>query len=333
MTLQRPVFPLLAFIAATLMAAPLQAREALASWNDGPTRQAIVDFVARVTTTGGPDYVKPEERIAVFDNDGTLWTEQPAYTQLLFALDRVKTLAPQHPEWRRKQPFKAALAGDVKALAAGGAKPLMELIATTHAGGGPEDFQALAAEWLAHAENPKFKARYDRLVYQPMLELLDYLRANGFKTYIVSGGGVEFLRAFAERAYGVPPEQVIGSSIVTKFALVDGKPTLRREAKIAFIDDKAGKPVAINAHIGRRPIAAFGNSDGDLEMLQWTTAGAGPRFGLIVHHDDAAREAAYDRASPVGRLARALDEAPQHGWVVVSMKKDWKVVFPETPKP
>lgn len=333
MTLQRPVFPLLAFIAATLMAAPLQAREALASWNDGPTRQAIVDFVARVTTTGGPDYVKPEERIAVFDNDGTLWTEQPAYTQLLFALDRVKALAPQHPEWRRKQPFKAALAGDVKALAAGGAKPLMELIATTHAGGGPEDFQALAAEWLAHAENPKFKARYDRLVYQPMLELLDYLRANGFKTYIVSGGGVEFLRAFAERAYGVPPEQVIGSSIVTKFALVDGKPALRQEAKIAFIDDKAGKPVAINAHIGRRPIAAFGNSDGDLEMLQWTTAGAGPRFGLIVHHDDAAREAAYDRASPVGRLARALDEAPQHGWVVVSMKKDWKVVFPETPKP
>jgi phosphoglycolate phosphatase-like HAD superfamily hydrolase len=294
------------------MSAPLQAREALASWNDGPTRQAIVDFVARVTTTGGPDYVKPEERIAVFDNDGTLWTEQPAYTQLLFALDRVKALAPQHPEWRRKQPFKAALAGDVKALAAGGARPLMELMATTHAGGGPEDFQALAAEWLAHAENPKFKARYDRLVYQPMLELLDYLRANGFKTYIVSGGGVDFLRAFAERAYGVPPEQIIGSSIVTKFARVDGKPALRREAKIAFIDDKEGKPVAINAHIGRRPIAAFGNSDGDLEMLQWTTAGAGPRFGLI---------------------ARALDEAPQHGWVVVSMKKDWKVVFPEAPKP
>jgi phosphoserine phosphatase len=315
------------------MAAPHQAREAQASWYDGPTRQAIVEFVARVTTTGGPVYVKPEERIAVFDNDGTLWTEQPAYTQLLFALDRVKALAPQHPEWRRKQPFKAALAGDVKALAAGGAKPLMELIATTHAGGDPEDFQALAAEWLAHAENPKFKARYDRLVYQPMLELLDYLRANGFKTYIVSGGGVEFLRAFAERAYGVPPEQIIGSSIVTKFALVDGKPALRREAKIAFIDDKEGKPVAINAHIGRRPIAAFGNSDGDLEMLQWTTAGAGPRFGLIVHHDDAAREAAYDRASPVGRLARALDEAPQHGWVVVSMKKDWKVVFPEAPKP
>jgi phosphoglycolate phosphatase-like HAD superfamily hydrolase len=333
MTVQRPIFPLLAFIAATLMSAPLQAREALASWNDGPTRQAIVDFVARVTTTGGPDYVKPEERIAVFDNDGTLWTEQPAYTQLLFALDRVKALAPQHPEWRRKQPFKAALAGDVKALAAGGARPLMELMATTHAGGGPEDFQALAAEWLAHAENPKFKARYDRLVYQPMLELLDYLRANGFKTYIVSGGGVDFLRAFAERAYGVPPEQIIGSSIVTKFARVDGKPALRREAKIAFIDDKEGKPVAINAHIGRRPIAAFGNSDGDLEMLQWTTAGAGPRFGLIVHHDDAAREAAYDRASPVGRLARALDEAPQHGWVVVSMKKDWKVVFPEAPKP
>jgi phosphoserine phosphatase len=331
--LKRHYAILVFFAAAMLIPASLRAKESLASWNEGPARQAIVAFVARVTTPGSPDYVKPEERIAVFDNDGTLWTEQPAYTQLLFALDRVKALAAQHPEWRRKQPFKAALAGDIRTLAAGGAKPLMEIIATTHAGSSPEDFQALAAEWLSHAENPKFKAPYERLVYQPMLELLDYLRANGFKTYIASGGGVEFIRAFAERAYGVPPEQVIGSAVVTKFAVLDGRAVLRREAKIDFIDDKDGKPVAINAHIGRRPIAAFGNSDGDLEMLQWTTAGAGPRFGLIVHHDDAAREAAYDRASPVGRLARALDEAPRCGWVVVSMQKDWKTVFPETAKP
>jgi phosphoserine phosphatase len=315
-------------VAQFFLAAPLRADEVLPSWNDGASKQAIIAFVTKVTTAGGPDYVKPEERVAVFDNDGTLWTEWPAYTQLLFALDRIKALAPRHPEWRRTQPFKAALAGDVKTLAASGDKALMEIMATTHAGDTPEAFQAIVADWLATAESPKFKAHYDRLVYQPMLELLAYLRANGFKTYIVSGGGVEFMRAFAERVYGVPPEQVVGSSVATKFEDADGRPVLKREAKIGFIDDKAGKPVAINAHIGRRPIAAFGNSDGDFQMLEWTTAGAGPRFGLIVRHDDEAREAAYDRASPVGRLDRALDEAPKRGWSVVSMKKDWKTVFP-----
>jgi phosphoserine phosphatase len=308
--------------------APARAEDALPSWNDGPAKQSIVAFVAKVTKAGGPDFVKPEERIAVFDNDGTLWAEWPAYSQLFFALDRVKALAPQHPEWRKKQPFKAALAGDMKTLAAGGEKGLLDIVTATHAGNTPDEFQAIVSQWLASAEHPKFKAHYDRLVYQPMLELLAYLRANGFKTYIVSGGGVEFMRAFTERVYGVPPEQVIGSSIVTKFEVVDGKPVLKREAKVNFIDDKAGKPVGINSFIGRRPIAAFGNSDGDFQMLEWTTGGDGPRFGLIVHHDDAAREAAYDRTSSVGRLDRGLDEAGKRGWTLVSMKSDWKTVFP-----
>jgi phosphoserine phosphatase len=309
-------------------AAPLHAEDALPSWTDGAAKRAILAFVAQVTASGGPDYVAPEERIAVFDNDGTLWTEWPAYSQLLFALDRVKALAPQHPEWRSTQPFKAALAGDVKALAASGEKGVAQIVAATHAGDTPEAFQAIAAEWVATAEHPKFKAHYDRLTYRPMLELLAYLRANGFKTYIISGGGVEFVRAFSQRAYGVPPEQVVGSSIVTRFEVVDGKPLLKREAKIDFMNDKAGKPVAINAHIGRRPIAAFGNSDGDFEMLEWTTGGTGPRFGLIVHHDDEVREAAYDRDSRVGRLDRALDEAPRRGWTIVSMKNYWKTIFP-----
>lgn len=312
-----------------VVASPLRADEALPSWNEGPARQAIVAFVAKVTTPG-PDFVRPEDRIAVFDNDGTLWTEWPAYNQLLFALDRVKALAPRHPDWRKKQPFKAALAGDMRTLAASGEKGAVEIIGATHAGQTPEAFQSIVAQWLASAEHPKFKARYDRLVYQPMLELLAYLRANGFKTYIVSGGGVEFMRAFAERVYGAPPEQIIGSSVLTKYEVVDGKPTLLREAKIDFIDDKAGKPVAINRVIGRRPIAAFGNSDGDFQMLEWTTAGAGPRFGLILHHDDEAREAAYDRKSPVGRLDRGLDEAGKRGWTLVSMKNDWKTIFPPT---
>ncbi|PPD42955.1 MAG: haloacid dehalogenase [Methylocystis sp.] len=307
---------------------PAFAEDALPSWNDGPAKQAIVAFVARVTKAGGPDYVKPEERIAVFDNDGTLWAEWPLYTQAFFALDRVKEMAPQHPEWRKKQPFKAALAGDLKTLAAAGEKGFAEIVAATHAGDTPDEFRATAARWLVTAESPKFKRHYDELVYQPMLELLAYLRANGFKTYIVSGGGVEFIRAIPEGVYGVPPEQIIGSSIVTRFEVVDGKPQLRREGKLFFLDDKAGKPIAINQYIGRRPIAAFGNSDGDFEMLQWTTAGAGPRFGLIVHHDDEAREAAYDRKSAVGRLDRGLDEAGKRGWALVSMKNDWKTIFP-----
>lgn len=320
-------------LTASALTAPALAQDALPSWSDGASKQAIVDFVAKVTKVGGPAYVKPDERIAVFDQDGTLWTEWPIYSQFYFALDRVQPLAPQHPEWRKRQPFKAALAGDLKTLAASEPKGLMELVMATHAGNTPREFQSIVNEWLASAEQPYFKARYDRLVYQPMLELLAYMRANGFKTYIVSGGGVEFVRAFAERFYGIPPEQVIGSSIVTKFEVVDGKPRLRREAKLNFIDDKAGKPVAINQYIGRRPIAAFGNSDGDFEMLQWTTAGDGARFGLIVHHDDAEREAAYDRKSIVGRLDRGLDAAAKFGWTLVSMKNDWKRIFPSREAP
>lgn len=311
------------------VASPLRAEEPLPAWNEGPAKQAIIAFVSRVTKPGA-DFVRPEDRVAVFDNDGTLWTEWPAYNQLFFALDRVKALAPRHPDWRKKQPFKAALAGDIPKLAASGEKGVAEIVGATHAGNTPETFQSIVTQWLESAEHPKFKARYDRLVYQPMLELLAYLRANGFKTYIVSGGGVEFMRAFAERVYGVPPEQVIGSTIATKYEVRDGEPKLERQAKIDFIDDKAGKPVAINRAIGRRPIAAFGNSDGDFEMLEWTTAGAGPRFGLILHHDDEAREAAYDRKSSVGRLDRALNEAGRRGWTLVSMKNDWKTVFPTT---
>lgn len=303
------------------------AQDALPSWNDGAAKRSIIAFIAKVTKAGGSDYVKPEDRVAVFDNDGTLWTEWPVYSQLFFALDRLKSLAPSHPEWRKKQPFKAALAGDLKAIASSGEKGLLDIVAATHAGNTPEEFQTIVAQWLTTANHPHFKARYDRLVYQPMLELLAFLRANGFKTYIVSGGGVEFVRAFAERVYGVPPEQVVGSTIVTKFEVVDGKPVVLREGKINFIDDKAGKPVAINQFIGRRPIAAFGNSDGDFEMLQWTTGGDGQRLGLLVHHDDAEREAAYDRKSSVGRLDRGLDEAQKRGWSLVSMKNDWKSVF------
>jgi phosphoserine phosphatase len=315
-----------------LLSSPLAAQEPLPSWNNGPARQSIIDFVNKVTSEGGPDYVKPEARIAVFDNDGTLWTEWPVYSQLQFAMDRVKAQAAKHPEWRKKQPFRAALAGDVKTLAAGGARELMEIVAVTHAGQTQEEFRAQVEDWLANARHVAFKTRYETLVYRPMLELLDYLRANKFKTYIVTGGGVEFVRAFAERAYGVPPEQVVGSTIETRFERTDGKPVLRRKPKIAFIDDKDGKPVAIDAHIGRRPIAAFGNSDGDYEMLEWTTAGPGPRLGMIVRHDDAAREASYDRDTPIGRLDRALDAAEDHHWTVISMKQDWKTIF-ASPKP
>ncbi|TLG77689.1 haloacid dehalogenase-like hydrolase [Methylocystis sp. B8] len=321
------LFVLVAFTWAVLFIRPALALDALPSWNDGAAKQAIIAFVARVTAQDGPEFVKPEDRIAVFDNDGTLWTEWPAYSQLFFALDRVKALAPKHPEWRKEQPFKAALENDFKTLAAGGEKTALRLVTATHAGNTPQEFQATVAQWLATAIHPYFKRRYDDLVYQPMLELLSYLRANGFKTYIVSGGGAEFIRTFAERVYGVPPEMVIGSTIVTKFVVKDGEPMLLREPKINFIDDKAGKPVGINEYLGRRPIAAFGNSDGDFEMLQWTTACKGARFGLIVHHDDAEREAAYDRKSSVGRLDRGLNEAQARGWMVVSMKNDWKTIF------
>jgi phosphoserine phosphatase len=304
-----------------------QKRGPLPSWNDGAAKQSILDFVRRVTTEGGPDFVPVSERIAVFDNDGTLWAEQPFYFQGLFVLDRVRALAPQHPEWKDTQPFKAALENDMKTVAASGLPGISALLMATHAGTTTEEFERIVKDWLAMARHPKFKRPYTDLAYQPMLELLAYLRANDFKTYITSGGGIEFLRTFSERVYGVPPEQVVGSSIITKYEVRDGKPVLVREPKVDFIDDGEGKPVGINKFIGRRPIAAFGNSDGDFQMLEWITAGAGPRFGLIIHHDDAVREFAYDRASAVGKLDRGLAEAPGRGWVVVSMKEDWKRIF------
>ncbi|MCJ9692368.1 haloacid dehalogenase-like hydrolase [Rhizobium sp. PRIMUS64] len=302
--------------------------DALPSWNDTAPKQAIISFVEKVTKPGSADFVLEAERIAVFDNDGTLWVEHPIYTQLAFALDRVKALAPQHPEWKETQPFKAVLEGDMKVLAASGEKGLVELIMTTHAGMTSSDFQKIVTDWLASARDPKFKRPYTELVYQPMVELLGYLRANGFKTFIVSGGGIEFMRPWAEKVYGVPPEQVIGSSIKTEFRMQDDTPTLFRLPEVNFIDDKAGKPVGINQQIGRRPIAAFGNSDGDLQMLQWTTMAGGPaRLGVLIHHTDAEREYAYDRDTEFGRLDKALDAASIAGWTVIDMKSDWKQVF------
>lgn len=303
--------------------------DAFPSWNDAPAKQAIKDFVARVAgDEKSPDFIKPAERVAVFDNDGTLWCEQPMYFQFLFAIDRLKAMAPQHPEWRDKEPFKSVLAGDMKGLAATGEKGLLEIVAATHAGMTTDEFRQSVEDWLKTARHPKFGRPYTACVYQPMLELLGYLRANGFKTFIVSGGGVEFMRVFAERTYGIPPEQVVGSTGVVKFELRGGKPVLVKEPQVEFVDDGPGKPVGINRFIGRRPIMAFGNSDGDLQMLQWTTAGDGPRFAMLVHHTDAEREYAYDRDSHVGRLDKALDEARARRWTVVDMKDDWRVVFP-----
>lgn len=304
-----------------------ESSEPLPSWNDGPAKQSIIDFVTRVTTPGNPAFVAEPERIATFDNDGTLWVEQPLYTQLAFVLDRVKALAPQHPEWKEQEPFKSVLAGDLKAVLAGGEQALLELVMVTHAGMTPAEFQKIVKDWLATARHPRFKKPYTQCVYQPMVELLSYLRENGFKTYIVSGGGVEFMRAFAEQVYGVPPEQTIGSTIKTKWVMRNGTPTILREAALDYIDDKDGKPLAIQRIIGRRPIAAFGNSDGDLEMLQWTGAGEGARLCLIVHHTDAGREYAYDRDSKIGHLDKALDVAKVEGWTVASMKDDWSRIF------
>ena len=304
------------------------AGDPLPSWNDGAAKQRIVNFVKAVTDPTSKDHVTPEERIAVFDNDGTLWSEQPAYFQLLFAIDRVKALAPQHPDWKTTQPFKAALEDDMETLAASGQEGLLELVKASHAGMTPEEFKQIVSDWVATAKHPRFDRAYTDIVYQPMLELLSYLRENGFTTFIVSGGGIEFLRAWSNRVYGIPPEQVIGSSIKTKYELQDGKPTLLRLPEVNFINDKTGKPVGINQHIGRRPLAAFGNSDGDLQMLEWTTAGDGRRFGMIVHHTDAEREYAYDRHSSIGRLGKALDMEGAHDWVVVDMKTDWNRVFP-----
>jgi hypothetical protein len=301
--------------------------DTLSSWNDSTARRAIVDFVERTTRQGGPDFVPPAERIAVFDNDGTLWAEQPMYVQLAFALDRVKALASQHPEWKTTQPFKGVIEGDIKAVLATGEGGLMQIIAASHAGTTTEEFETIVRDWIASARHPGTKRRYDEMVYQPMLDVLTYLRANGYKTFIVSGGGVEFMRPWVERVYGIPPEQVVGSRIKVKYELRNGTPVLLRIPEIDLIDDKAGKPVGIHQVIGRRPTIAFGNSDGDFEMLEWTTSAKGPRLGVIVHHTDSEREWAYDRESHIGQLVRGLDEGPKRGWVIVDMKSDWNVIY------
>lgn len=307
---------------------PAEQADPLPSWNEGPAKRSITEFVNNVTTEGSAAFVPLAERIAVFDNDGTLWSEQPAYFQLLFAIDRVRALAPEHPEWKTQQPFKAVLEGDMVTLAQSGVKGILELVMATHAGESTEQFQARVQQWLADAEHPRFGHPYTELVFQPMLEVLTYLRANGFKTYIVSGGGVDFVRVFSEKVYGIPPEQVIGSSLKSAFELRDGVPKIVRLPEIDFIDDKEEKPIAIQKIIGRRPIAAFGNSDGDHQMLQWTAAGQGARLMVLVHHTDGDREWAYDRQSHVGRLDKALDEADARGWTVVDMKQDWNRVYP-----
>ena len=300
----------------------------LPSWNEGSTKTAIREFVDKVTDRMSPDYVPPEERIATFDNDGTLWVEYPIYTQLLFAFDRVKEMAPERPEWKTTQPFKALLEGDMQTVAASGMKGLMEILMVTHSGMSEPDFQKMAGEWLRTTKQSRFNRPFVELTYQPQLELLAYLRANDFKTFIVSGGGISFMRAVTEQAYGIPPEQVVGSSITTEFKMVDGKQELIRMPKLFFIDDKDTKPVGINQHIGRRPILAFGNSDSDMQMIEYTMAGDGLRMGLFVHHTDAEREYAYDRKSKVGTLNKALDLASANGWYIVSMKDDWNTIFP-----
>jgi haloacid dehalogenase-like hydrolase len=321
--------PLLLALSLTVFGATLtRAGDPLPSWNEGPAKQAILEFVAKVTEAGSPNFVPVPERIATFDNDGTLWVEQPMYSQLLFALDRVKTLAPQHPEWKSKEPFASLLKGDVKGALAGGEHAIVEIVMATHAGMTTEEFEKVVKDWLATAKHPRFKQPFTECVYQPMLEVLAYLRANGFKTFIVSGGGVEFMRPWTDKVYGVPPEQVVGSSIKTKYELLDGKPVLIRLSAIDFIDDKDGKPVGINSHIGRRPIAAFGNSDGDRQMLEWTQAAGGARLMMLVHHDDAQREFAYGAQSKIGTFSDSLmAEANKSGWTIISMKKDWKTIF------
>ena len=303
------------------------AADPLPSWRNGPAKQLIISFIHQTTQPGSPAFVPIEDRIAVFDNDGTLWSEQPNYVQLTFAIDRVKELAPKHPDWRITQPFQAALEGDLQTLRQQGEHGLLKLITATHAGMSTTDYSKIVSDWLSKAVHLTHKRPYTDLVYLPMLEVLSYFRKHGFKNYIVSGGGVEFMRPWTERVYGIPPEQVIGSSIKTKLVSRNGIPELIRLPEINFIDDKADKPVAIHQFIGRRPIAAFGNSDGDLEMLQWVTAGSGTRLGVIIHHTDNEREVAYDRKSPVGRLDKALDEAAIQKWLIVSMKSDWVMIF------
>jgi phosphoglycolate phosphatase-like HAD superfamily hydrolase len=311
-----------------LVLGSLQAQDPLPSWNDTAPKKAIVAFVEKVTKEGSPDFVKTEERIATFDNDGTLWAEQPIYFQFQFAMDRIKALAPQHPEWKTKEPFKSVLAGDMKALFATGEKGFLEIIARTHAGMTTAEFEQIVRDWFKTARHPRFKRPYNQLVYQPMLELLAYLRANGFKTFVVSGGGVEFMRVFASDAYGIPADQIVGSMGKLKYEMQNGKPVLIKLPEVLFIDDKQGKPEGIQNFIGQRPVLAFGNSDGDQQMLEWTAGGSGTRFMALVHHDDAEREWAYDRKSHIGTLDKAWDEANAKGWTVVSMKDDWKAIFP-----
>ena len=316
-----------AIIILLLSVSTAHAADPLPSWRNGPAKQFIISFIHKTTQPGSPDFVPIEDRIAVFDNDGTLWSEQPNYVQLVFAIDRVKELAPQHPEWRVTQPFQGVLEGDLQTLRQQGEHGLLKLITATHAGMTTTDYSKIVSDWLSTAVHPTHKRPYTDLVYLPMLEVLSYFKKHGFKNYIVSGGGVEFMRPWSERIYGIPPEQVIGSSIKTKLISRNGIPELIRLPEINFIDDKADKPVAIHQFIGRRPIAAFGNSDGDLEMLQWVTAGSGARLGVIIQHTDNEREVAYDRKSPIGRLDKALDEAALRNWLVVSMKSDWALIF------
>jgi phosphoserine phosphatase len=305
-----------------------QTADPLPSWNDGPAKKAIVEFVAATTTADSPNFVPPAERIATFDNDGTLWCEQPMPVQLFFALDRVKELAPKHPEWKTKEPFASLLKGDMKAALAGGEHALLAIMAATHAGMTNQEFEIIVKNWIATAKHPKYKRPFTECVYQPMVELLAYLRANDFKTFIVSGGGIEFMRPWAEKTYGIPPEQVIGSSIKTKYEMQNGKPVLFRLPAVNFIDDSAGKPIGINSHIGRRPITAFGNSTGDQQMLEYTQGGDGARLMGLVHHDDAVREYAYGPNSKIGTFSDALmTEAKKNGWIVISMKDDWKRIF------
>jgi haloacid dehalogenase-like hydrolase len=334
---QRKVHCVCTWIVAILMARfvfadPANAADPLPSWNDGATKSAITSFITKATTEGGKGFVPQPDRIATFDNDGTLWCEMPMYFQMMFAFDRIRETAGKHPEWKDQEPFKAVLDNNLAEFGRTGQKGLLEVIATTHAGMTVEEFHKIVRQWMHTAKHPRFHRPYDQLTYQPMHELLVYLRANGFTTFIVSGGGVEFMRPWAPKVYGIPPQQIVGSSGMVKFEMQSGTPVLLKEPKVEFIDDGPGKPVGINRFIGQQPVMAFGNSDGDLEMLQWTTEGEPdrgmPRFGLIVHHTDAVREYAYDRDSKVGRLDKAWDEALKKGWTVVDMKKDWKVIFP-----
>ena len=322
------VLLLAAFIITNTSWAIAQSDDPLPSWNDGKAKQSIIEFVEKVTKEGSPGFVPSAERIATFDNDGTLWAEQPIYFQFLFAFDRLKAMAPQNPEWKDNEPYASVLKDDMKGVLDHGKKGLLEILGVTHAGMTTEEFEKIVKDWIATAKHPVTKHPYTEMVYQPMLELLAYLRANDFKTFIVSGGGIEFMRPWVEKVYGIPPEQIVGSSIKTKFEFRDGKPVLVRLPEINFYNDKEGKPVGIHQYIGRRPIAAFGNSDGDLQMLQWVAAGGGERFCLYVHHTDAEREWAYDRDSSVGHLDKGLKEANEKGWTVVDMKHDWKVIYP-----